>query len=87
MKAVVAYQKKLNSTNEVPNSLNLDTELEKRRKVIVNSFSLARNIYANGNNFRQLKEADLEPGAEFLEVYVNFSWDNLKLIFDSQTHN
>ena len=68
MKAVVVYQKKLNSTYEVPNSLKLNKELEIRRKVIVNSFSVARNIYAFGDEFHQSKESDLKPGAEFLEV-------------------
>ena len=68
MKAVVAYQKKLNSTYEVPNSLKLNEELEIRRKVIVNSFSVARNIYACGDKFHQSKESDLRPGSEFLEV-------------------
>ncbi|XP_024984360.1 putative glutamine amidotransferase GAT1_2.1 [Cynara cardunculus var. scolymus] len=67
VKAVVAYQKKLNGTNKVPNSLKLDKELEERRKVIVHSFSVARNIYAAGDSFHQSKESDLKPGLEFLE--------------------
>nr|GEW43879.1 putative glutamine amidotransferase GAT1_2.1 [Tanacetum cinerariifolium] len=67
VKAVVVYQKKLNSTYEVPNSLKLNKDLETRRKVIVNSFSVARNIYAFGDKLDQSKESDLKPGAEFLE--------------------
>nr|GFB90875.1 putative glutamine amidotransferase GAT1_2.1 [Tanacetum cinerariifolium] len=71
VKAVVAYQKKLNSTTKVPQSLKLDKELEQKRNVIVRSFSLARNLYEGGDNGRKLlKESDLKPGAEFLEVYV-----------------
>lgn len=68
VKAVVAYQKKLNSTQKIPASLKLDKELEKKRNVIVRSFSLARNLYEGGDNIRQLKESDLKPGAEFFEV-------------------
>ncbi|XP_076952556.1 putative glutamine amidotransferase GAT1_2.1 [Bidens hawaiensis] len=70
VKAVVAYQKKLNAIKRVPTSLKLDKELEQKRKVIVRSFSLARNLYEEGdnnNNNRQRKESDLKPGAEFLE--------------------
>lgn len=53
---------------KVENSLKLDKDLEQRRKVIVHSFSLARNIYTTGNNFHPSEESDLKPGAEFLEV-------------------
>nr|XP_043618399.1 putative glutamine amidotransferase GAT1_2.1 [Erigeron canadensis] len=78
VKAVVAYQKKINATNEVPNSVKLDNELEKRRKVIIHSFSLARNIYAKGVIFNQSKESDLEPGAEFLESNTALSMQQEK---------
>ncbi|KAI3747783.1 hypothetical protein L6452_10435 [Arctium lappa] len=67
VKAVVAYQNKLNSTTKVPKSLKLDKELEQKRKVIARSFSLARNLYEGGSSIRQPKESDLRPGAEFLE--------------------
>ncbi|KAK1363625.1 NtpR [Heracleum sosnowskyi] len=67
VKAVVAYQKRLNSTTSVPRSLKLDQEMEKKRKVIVRSFSLARDIYAAGNERNPFKDSELEPGAEFLE--------------------
>ncbi|XP_071707122.1 putative glutamine amidotransferase GAT1_2.1 [Rutidosis leptorrhynchoides] len=73
VKAVVAYQKKLNSATSVPKSLKLDKELEKKRNVIVRSFSLARNLYEGGDNVRQLKESDLRPGAEFLESNIALS--------------
>ncbi|KAI3808465.1 hypothetical protein L1987_24416 [Smallanthus sonchifolius] len=73
VKAVVAYQKKLNSIKKVPSSLKLDKELEQKRNVIVRSFSLARNLYEGGDNVRQLKESDLKPGAEFLESNIALS--------------
>ncbi|CAA2938388.1 glutamine amidotransferase [Olea europaea subsp. europaea] len=64
-KAVIAYQKKLNGLTNVKKSLKLDQEMEKKRKIIVRSFSLARNIYEHGIN--SSKESELEVGAEFLE--------------------
>ncbi|XP_057809422.1 putative glutamine amidotransferase GAT1_2.1 isoform X1 [Salvia miltiorrhiza] len=59
-KAVLAYQKKLNSMTSVP---KLDVEMEKKRKIIVRSFSLARNLYDGGCG----DDSELEAGAEFLE--------------------
>lgn len=73
VKAVVAYQKKLNSTTKVPKSLKLDKELEQKRNVIIRSFSLARNLYEGGDNIRQPRESDLRPGAEFLESNIALS--------------
>ncbi|CAA2938390.1 glutamine amidotransferase [Olea europaea subsp. europaea] len=67
-KAVIAYQKKLNGLTNVKKSLKLDQEMEKKRKIIVRSFSLARNIYEHGIN--SSKESELEVGAEFLEVLL-----------------
>ncbi|KAJ9562192.1 hypothetical protein OSB04_007352 [Centaurea solstitialis] len=73
VKAVVAYQKKLNDTNKVQNSLKLDKESEQRRKVIAHSFSVARNIYAAGDTFHHSKESDLKAGEEFLESNTTLS--------------
>lgn len=73
MKAVVAYQKKLNSSTSLPKPLKLDQEMEKKRKVILKSFSLARNLYERGSERNFSKESELEPGAEFLEVSSS-SW-------------
>ncbi|XP_052195753.1 putative glutamine amidotransferase GAT1_2.1 [Diospyros lotus] len=71
VRAVIAYQKRLNSSTSVPRSLKLDQEMENRRKAIIRSFSLARNIYAhgieNGINPSKESESELEAGAEFLE--------------------
>ncbi|KAL7131774.1 hypothetical protein ABFS83_12G027000 [Erythranthe nasuta] len=67
-KAVIAYQKKLNNTlTSVPKILKLDGEMERKRKIIIRSFSLARNIYEGGNGNNPSKESELEAGAEFLE--------------------
>ncbi|KAK6125432.1 hypothetical protein DH2020_040826 [Rehmannia glutinosa] len=67
VKAVIAYQKKLNRSTSVPKSLKLDGEMEKKRRIIVRSFSLARNIYEEGHGFNSCRESELEAGAEFLE--------------------
>ncbi|KAD1573179.1 hypothetical protein E3N88_42608 [Mikania micrantha] len=68
VKAVMVYQKKLNGATKVPKSLKIDKDLEQKRNVIVRSFSLARKLYVGGHNIPQLKESDLKPGAEFLEM-------------------
>ncbi|GER24943.1 class I glutamine amidotransferase-likesuperfamily protein [Striga asiatica] len=70
--AVIAYHKRLNNTStftltSVPNSIRLDEEMEKKRKVIVKSFSLARNIYQRPRTITSSKQSQLEAGAEFLE--------------------
>ncbi|CAK9326148.1 unnamed protein product [Citrullus colocynthis] len=68
-KAVVAYQKKLNSSelSAPKKTLKLDNEMEKKRKIIVRSFSLAKNLYTTGRDALPEKERELEVGAEFLE--------------------
>ncbi|KAJ4822390.1 hypothetical protein Tsubulata_008926 [Turnera subulata] len=68
VKAVIAYQRKLNSTTAtVPKAPKLNQEMEKKRKVIMRSFSLARNMYSNGKELNPSKESELKAGAEFLE--------------------
>ncbi|KAJ6735036.1 GLUTAMINE AMIDOTRANSFERASE PB2B2.05-RELATED [Salix purpurea] len=67
VKAVISYQKKLNNTTSVPRPLELDQAMEKKRKVIIKSFSLARNIYTTGQKMNPSKESELQAGAEFLE--------------------
>lgn len=67
VKAVIAYQKRLASATKVPKPLKLDQELEKKRKVIVRSFSLAKDIYLAGNGIKPSKEYELKVGADFLE--------------------
>ncbi|XP_027359354.1 putative glutamine amidotransferase GAT1_2.1 [Abrus precatorius] len=67
VKAVMAYQKKLNSSTSVPKSMKLNKEMENKRKIIVRSFSLAKNLYTMGRVNCSSKESELEIGAEFLE--------------------
>ncbi|KAL1318953.1 hypothetical protein HN51_071238 [Arachis hypogaea] len=68
VKAVIAYQKKMNSLTCVPKSPKLNKEMEVKRKIIVRSFSLARNLYTSGHGKRgSSKDSELEAGAEFLE--------------------
>ncbi|GMH20661.1 hypothetical protein Nepgr_022502 [Nepenthes gracilis] len=66
VKAVVGYEKKVAPSARVPKPLKLDQEMENRRKVIVQSFSLARIMYARGSKMNPSKESELEPGFEFL---------------------
>lgn len=68
VKAVIAYQKKLNSLTSVPKPLKLDKEMEKKRKIIVRSFSLAKNLYNRGQGLNPSKDSELQAGADFLEV-------------------
>lgn len=80
-KAVIAYQKKLNcSTALPPKPLKLDQEMENRRKIIVRSFSIAKDIYTTGRGMNPSKESELEAGAEFLEVLLR---GNITKAFDS----
>ncbi|KAL1323144.1 hypothetical protein HN51_068200 [Arachis hypogaea] len=67
VKAVIAYQKKLNSLTCVKKPLKLNQEMENKRKVIVRSFSLAKNLYNAGHHISSTKDSDLEAGAQFLE--------------------
>ncbi|GAB2242192.1 hypothetical protein Droror1_Dr00018967 [Drosera rotundifolia] len=68
VKAVIAYQKKLNSSASVPKDAKLDGELENKRKMIVRSFSIAKNMYTSGGRGSiSFHESDLEAGALFLE--------------------
>lgn len=66
VKAVIAYEKKLNRSESVLKAPKLDQELEKKRRIIVRSFSIARNMYSSGGGTGQ--ESELQVGAEFLEV-------------------
>ncbi|XP_010251232.1 PREDICTED: uncharacterized protein LOC104592948 [Nelumbo nucifera] len=66
VKAVVAYQKKLNSMKSVPKGVKLDQEMEKKRKIIVRSFSMARDMYVTKREFPPSEKSYLQAGAEFL---------------------
>lgn len=65
VRAVIAYEKKHSSSTFVPKSLN--QEMDKKRKVIVRSFSLARDMYSSRNGIISRHESELEIGARFLE--------------------
>ncbi|KAK8636767.1 hypothetical protein V6N13_124505 [Hibiscus sabdariffa] len=69
VKSVIAYQKKLNSSTSLPKPLKLSKEMEKKRRIIVQSFSLAKNLYSAGSGIQVQpgKESELEAGADFLE--------------------
>ncbi|TYI49795.1 hypothetical protein E1A91_D12G058500v1 [Gossypium mustelinum] len=67
VKAVLAYQKKLNISTALPKPLMLNKEMENKRKIIVRSFSLAKNLYTAGIEMNPTKQSELEAGAEFLE--------------------
>jgi hypothetical protein len=74
VKAVIAYQKKVNVNNTMGRILRsvpeLDQEMEKKRRIIVRSFSIAKNLYDSRVTSPLLKEEDIAAGAEFLEVSI-----------------
>ncbi|KAK3189320.1 hypothetical protein Dsin_028881 [Dipteronia sinensis] len=67
VKAVIAYEKKLSISASIPKSVKLNKEMEKKRKIIVRSFSIAKNMYSSGNGKVSGQESELQVGAEFLE--------------------
>eukprot|EP01018_Ginkgo_biloba_P026174 Gb_05384 [translate_table: standard] len=93
VKAVVAYQKKLMSSTEEGKAVKLDVQLEKQRKRIVRSFSLAKIMYEDHthmqkNNHMVHKDvdegetfqtnSDLEPGALFLQLSAALTMEQEK---------
>ncbi|XP_020536040.1 putative glutamine amidotransferase GAT1_2.1 isoform X2 [Jatropha curcas] len=68
VKAVIAYEKRLNCSTCLPKPPKLNQELETKRKTIVRSFSIARNMYNSGRGIGFGHESELEIGAEFLEA-------------------
>ncbi|XP_073059409.1 putative glutamine amidotransferase GAT1_2.1 [Primulina eburnea] len=74
VRAVVAYQKKLSDSTNVANDMKFDQEIEKKRKKIVRSFSIARNMYTAGNGkIDSNQDSELEEGAQFLEANTALS--------------
>ncbi|CAO2193562.1 unnamed protein product [Urochloa humidicola] len=79
VRAVVAYQDKqraaanapLGAATALPASPKLNKEVERRRRVIFRSFSLAKDMYLSGDRAADAKPAEdrrqLDAGAEFLE--------------------
>jgi hypothetical protein len=77
VRAVVAYQAKLAAArgrNAVAAfaAPRLSHDMEKQRKVLVRSFSLAKNMYFGGGDTQkpaaEAERRDLDAGAEFLET-------------------
>ncbi|XP_050372011.1 putative glutamine amidotransferase GAT1_2.1 [Argentina anserina] len=66
VKAVGAFQKKLSQSECVPKAPKLSHELEMKRKSLLRSFSVAKNMYTKRGSM-SIKESELEVGAEFLE--------------------
>ncbi|XP_059315944.1 putative glutamine amidotransferase GAT1_2.1 [Lycium ferocissimum] len=73
VKAVIAYEKKLNGSGNIPRGVKFNHELETKRKSIVRSFSIAKNMYSTGRGGISEKESELEAGAEFLEANTALS--------------
>ncbi|WVZ72171.1 hypothetical protein U9M48_020675 [Paspalum notatum var. saurae] len=77
VRAVVAYQEKqlAAAAAHVPRGALLpgspkpllNKEMEKRRRAISRSFSLAKDMYLSGGHTKPAEQRDLEAGAEFLE--------------------
>ncbi|KAJ4709883.1 Class I glutamine amidotransferase-like superfamily protein [Melia azedarach] len=73
VKAVIAYEKKTSCSASIPNSVKLNQEMENKRKVIVRSFSIAKNMYSSGGGNVSGQESELQVGAEFLEANTALS--------------
>jgi gamma-glutamyl-gamma-aminobutyrate hydrolase PuuD len=80
VRAVVAYQEKQLAAaaaaanaprSAIPASPKLNKEMERRRRVIFRSFSLAKDMYLSGGRTKPAEPRDLDAGAEFLEVSYN----------------
>ncbi|KAL5070512.1 hypothetical protein RYX36_021399 [Vicia faba] len=72
-KAVIAYEKKLSSSILVPKSPKLNEELEQKRKQIVKSFSVARDMYKSDSHVDVNQSSELKPGADFLQASTALS--------------
>jgi hypothetical protein len=64
----------VNSLASVQKPLKLNKEMENKRKTIVRSFSLAKDLYNHGHGMNPAKESELQAGAEFLEVMHNYNF-------------
>ncbi|KAF7819974.1 LEAF RUST 10 DISEASE-RESISTANCE LOCUS RECEPTOR-LIKE PROTEIN KINASE-like 1.4 isoform X1 [Senna tora] len=79
VKAVIAYQKKMNALTSIEKPMKLNKEMETKRNIIVRSFSIAKDLYTSGRamcSFQQSQE--LEAGAEFLESNTALSVEQEK---------
>jgi hypothetical protein len=57
----------------VPKPMKLNKEMKNKKKIIMRSFSIAKNLYATGRGKCSSKHLEFETRAEFLEVtnYIN----------------
>lgn len=65
------YQKKLNGSVYLAKTLKLDEDIEKKRKLITRSFSIARDMYSTRRGMLAVaeEESELQLRAKFLEVW------------------
>ncbi|KAK7343421.1 hypothetical protein VNO77_12153 [Canavalia gladiata] len=73
VKAVIAYEKKLSCSTHVPRTTKFSAELELKRKAILKSFSVARNIYKSESLLDANQSFELEAGADFLQANIVLS--------------
>ncbi|KAK7280434.1 hypothetical protein RJT34_25498 [Clitoria ternatea] len=73
VKAVIEYEKRVGSSTFVPRPTKLGAELALKRKVILESFSLARNIYKSDSQMVANQSSELEAGADFQQENVALS--------------
>ncbi|KAM0826686.1 hypothetical protein ACQ4PT_068715 [Festuca glaucescens] len=87
VRAVVAYEAKLATVPArgrwAATMPKLSHDMEKQRKVLVRSFSLAKNMYLGGGDTQkpaaEAERRDLDAGAEFLETAAAaLSWQQEK---------
>jgi gamma-glutamyl-gamma-aminobutyrate hydrolase PuuD len=97
VRAVVAYQEKTAAATQLPrpgaaplpasSSPKLSKEMERRRKVISRSFSLAKDMYLSGGRTKPAEQRDLEAGAEFLEVRTSTKQSQVRTVRVASQHN
>ncbi|KAL0296700.1 UNVERIFIED_CONTAM: putative glutamine amidotransferase GAT1 [Sesamum radiatum] len=68
VKAAIAYEKRLTGSRNVLKRLKFEGEMEKKKRSIVRSFSIAKNMYSSGRERFLPNDSELEAGAEFLEA-------------------
>ncbi|XP_041011885.1 putative glutamine amidotransferase GAT1_2.1 [Juglans microcarpa x Juglans regia] len=73
VKAVIAYEKKLDCSASVPKGPKLNQEQETKRNMILKSFSTAESLCISGSGVVWAHKSELEVGAEFLEEITALS--------------
>ncbi|KAK4399968.1 putative glutamine amidotransferase GAT1 [Sesamum angolense] len=73
VKAVIAYEKRLTGSRNVLKRLKFEGDMEKKKRSIVRSFSIAKNMYSSGRERFLPNDSELEAGAEFLEANTALS--------------